>query len=347
MVTLLSVIKGSIMPEGRAAPDMNILVIGGSGLLGRKTVLHLVRDNEIARVVAMDVVPPKEWIIKSMGEDAAKYQFLRGDVSQLEDILSAIKLYSIDRLINLAFLLPGAVEANPRRSVKVNELGMCNAFEAARLMGIKRVIYMSSEGVYGPQEEYGDRPVTEDDPVHPQSAYAIAKQLAEMLAARYAELYGLSLTTLRPPVIWGHGGLAPNVIKWFSDIVSLPAIGKSFSVDNDGTGRHSLAPADDCAEFIKILIKAPSSPHAVYNIGGPPTSLREIASVVRRFIPGAVIKLSRQAESIDAAKGGLPWKLSMARAGEDYGFSCMPIDAAVRQHINDARLEARLEPLKR
>jgi hypothetical protein len=51
MVTLLSVIKGSIMPEGSTELDMNILVIGGSGLLGSKTVLHLVRDKEITRVV--------------------------------------------------------------------------------------------------------------------------------------------------------------------------------------------------------------------------------------------------------------------------------------------------------
>jgi nucleoside-diphosphate-sugar epimerase len=325
---------------------MNILVIGGSGLLGRKTILHLVRDKEIARVVGMDVVPPKEWIIKSMSGQASKFQFMHGDVAQLEDILNAIKQYSIDRLINLAFLLPGAVEANPRLAVKVNELGMCNAFEAARLLGIKRVVYMSSEGVYGPQDEYGAREVTEDDPIHPQSAYAIAKQLAEMLAERYAELYGLSFTALRPPVIWGHGGLAPNVIKWFSDIVSLPAVGKPFSVDNDGTGLHSLAPVDDCAALINILIKAPSSPHLVYNIGGPPTSLRDVAAAVRHYIPDASIKFGKRPESIDAAKGGLPWRLSMAKAIKDYGFSCMPINAAVRLHINDARLEAGLKPLK-
>jgi dTDP-glucose 4,6-dehydratase len=326
---------------------MNILVIGGSGLLGRKTALHLVRDKEIKRVIDMDIVPPKEWIMKSMGKDATKFQFIRGDVAQIEDILSAIKLYSIDRLVNLAFLLPGAVEANPRLALKVNELGMCNAFEAARLMGIKRAVYMSSEGVYGPQEEYGDRPVTENDPVHPQSAYAVAKQLAEMLAERYTELYGLSLTALRPPVIWGHGGVAPNIIKWFADIVSLPATGKTFAVDDDGMGKHSLAPVDDCAEFIKILVKEPSSPHPVYNIGGPPTSLRDVAATVRRQIPVAVIKFGRRTESIDGARGGLPWKLSMARAGKDYGFSCMSIDAAVRQHIKDARMEVGLEQLKK
>jgi nucleoside-diphosphate-sugar epimerase len=222
---------------------------------------------------------------------------------------------------------------------------MCNAFEAARLMGVTRVVYASSEGVYGPQDEYGDRNVTEDDPMHPQSAYAIAKQLSEILAARYAELYGMSFTTVRPPIIYGHGGLTPNVVKWFSDIVSLPAIGKPFSVDVDGTSLHSLAAADDVAALIKILVKAPSSPHTAYNVGGPPTDLRDVAEVVRRYIPDARIEFGNQPLSIDSARKGIPWKLSMTRAKEDFGFSCMPLEAAVLLHINDARTEAGLKPM--
>ena len=322
---------------------MNILVIGGSGLLGRKTVLHLLQDEAISRVVSMDVVPPREWIMKSVRNYTDKFDFFPGDVSQLEDILNAMKIYSIDRVVNLAFLLPGAVEANPRLSVKVNQLGMCNAFEAARLMGVTRVVYASSEGVYGPQDEYGDREVIEDDPMHPQSAYAITKQLSEILAAQYAEHYELSLTAIRPPIIYGHGGIIPNVIKWFSDIVSLPATGKPFSVEIDGTSLHSLASADDVAAFIKILIKTESSPHTAYNIGGPPLSLRDVAKAVRNYIPDARIEFGNQPQVIDAAGKGLPWKLSMARAREDYGFSCMPLEAAVLLHINDARTEAGLE----
>jgi nucleoside-diphosphate-sugar epimerase len=326
--------------------SMNVLVIGGSGLLGRKTVLHLLQDDEISRVVSMDVAPPKEWILKSYKGSAGKFQFVRGNVSQLEDILNAMKSCAIDRLVNLAFLLPGIVEANPRLSVKVNQLGMCNAFEAARLMGVNRVVYASSEGVYGPQDEYGDRDVTEDDTMHPQSAYAIAKQLSEILAGQYAGLYGMSLTAIRPPIIYGHGGLTPNVVKWFSDIVSLAAAGKPFSVEVDGTGRHSLASADDVAGFIRILIKAESSPHTAYNIGGPPTTLRDVAQVVRRYIPDAKIEFRSQPQVIDGARGGIPYRLSMARAGEDYGFACMPLDKAVWIHINDARTEAGLEPIK-
>src|SRR3989304_9758146 len=135
--------------------------------------------------------PSKGWEMKEIDSYKDRFRFVRGDVSQLEDIMSAIKTHSIDRLVNWAFLLPGEVlQNNPRLSVKVNALGMCNGFEAARLSGISRVVYASSEGVYGPQAEYGDREVTEDDAMHPGSAYAIAKQLSEVLAAQYTREYG-------------------------------------------------------------------------------------------------------------------------------------------------------------
>jgi nucleoside-diphosphate-sugar epimerase len=325
---------------------VNILVIGGSGLFGRKTLIHLIQDEEISCVVSMDIVPPREWFMRSVENYADKFHFVRGDVSQLEDILDTMKLYDIDRLINLAFLLPPAVVENPRLSVKTNELGMCNAFEAARLLGVSRVVYASSEGVYGPQDEYGDREVTEDDPLHPQSAYAITKQLSEILAARYTELYGMSFTALRPALGYGHGGLTPDVVKWFSDIVSLPAVGKPFSIEMDGSSRHSLASADDIAALIKILIKAPSSPHPAYNVGGPPTSLRDAAEVVRGYIPDARIEFGNQSPPDDPGRRGIPWKLSTARAKEDFGFSCMPLEEGVLIHINDARIEAGLAPIK-
>jgi nucleoside-diphosphate-sugar epimerase len=237
------------------------------------------------------------------------------------------------------------VEANPRLSVKVNQLGMCNAFEAARLSGITRVVYASSEGVYGPQGEYGDRDVTEDDPMHPGSAYAIGKQLSEILAGQYADLYGINFTAIRPPIGFGHGGQKPNIIKWFSDVVSLPAVGKPFKIDVDGTSLHSLSSADDVGEFIRILVKAPSSPHPAYNIGGPPYSLRDVAEVVRKYMPEAQIELGKTPDFIDSARGGLPWRLSMARAMEDFRFSCMPLEKAVLIHINDARSEAGLTPI--
>jgi nucleoside-diphosphate-sugar epimerase len=325
---------------------MRILVLGGAGLFGRKTVLHLVRDPEIELVVSTDVVPMRDWILKQVEPYQDKFKYVRGDIGELEDILNIIKTYNIDRLINWAFLLPGVVESNPRPGIKVNALGMCNAFEAARLMGIQRVVYASSEGVYGPQNEYGDRDVTEDDHLHPGSGYALTKQLAEILADQYGKLYGIKFSALRPPIGYGHGGLTPLPVRQFGEIVSLPAIGKPVSFDTDGANQSCLATADDVAELSRLLIKAPSSPHPAYNLGGPPTSLRDVAEVVKKYIPDARITFGNTPPPPNRGQFGIPWRLSTARAKADFGFSCLTLDEAVPIHINDARMEAGLPLMK-
>jgi len=321
---------------------MRVLVLGGAGLFGRKTVLRLLQDPEISCVVSSDVVPMKPWILQQIEPYRQKFAFVRGDVGELEDILNAVKNYSIDHIVNLAFLLPGVVESNPRPGIKVNALGMCNSFEAARLMGIKRVVYASSEGVYGPQAEYGDRDVTEDDHLHPGSGYAITKQLAEIVAEQYARLYGINFSAIRPPIGYGHGGLTPNVVKFYSDIVSLPAVGKEVSFDQDGTSVSSLSTADDVGELIRNLIKRPSSPHPAYNLGTRPTSLQDLAAVVKKYIPDARIRFGNISPPANKANVGIPWRLSTELARTDLGFSCMPLEEAVKIHINDARIDAGL-----
>jgi nucleoside-diphosphate-sugar epimerase len=322
---------------------MNVLVLGGSGLFGRKTVIQLAHDKDIAKVVSMDVTPTREWVLKEIGSNIGKFAFVRGDIAEIEDTLAAIKQFSIDRIINFAFILPGeTLDNNPRLAVKVNELGMCNSFEAARLMSIKRVVYASSEGVYGPQDEYGNREVSEDDKLHPGSAYAIAKQLSELLATQYNRLYGINFTALRPCIGYGHGGLTPLTIRQFSEVVSLPAIGKSFAVDADGTSTVSLSSADDVARLAIALVKMPTSPHSAYNVGGPPTSLKDVAEVVRKFLPEARIDFGSQPSPADRGKNGIPWMISSALARKDLGFSLLPLEEAVHLHINDARTEAGL-----
>ncbi len=313
---------------------MNILVVGGTGQFGRKTVAHLLRDPGVGRVVAMDVAPAPRWFLDSIKEHADRYTFVRGDVAQLEDLLDIIQKYDIDRLVNWAMVM--SLDPLPRLNTKVGVLGMCNVFEAARLSGIKRVIYASSETVYGSQEDYGDREVTEDDRLYmgPGHFYAYAKRLAEIMAAEYSQVYGLSCTGLRPAIVFGHGAGGPFVVKWFADVVSVPAMGQPLQYDIDGRSLWSLCSPDDIGAFTRLLLNAESSPHPVYNLGGPPYSLQDVAGVVRSFIPDAQISFGSE-----RGREELPWLYSTARAKEDFGYSMIPLEEAVRIHINDARSE--------
>jgi nucleoside-diphosphate-sugar epimerase len=324
---------------------MNILVLGGSGFFGRKTIIYLLQDTEVSSVVSMDIVPPNDWFMKSIEKNAERFHFVRGDVSQLEDILNAMKMYSIDRVINWAFIMVfGNIQVDPRLLTRVNVLGMSNAFEAARIMGANRVVYASSETVYGPQAMYGEREVTEDDQTNPTHSYAVCKLYAEIMAGQYAQQFDMNFTGVRPTIGYGHGGRSPAQL-WL-DMPSMAAVGKPFSMEGDGRGLASLVSADDLAEFTRILIKAPSSPHPVYNVGGPPTSLRDMAEAVRKYIPDAKITFGDRPMMEPRGKVGLPWLVSMKRAKDDFGFSCMPLEKGVRIHINDARAEASLPPIR-
>jgi len=323
---------------------MNIMVTGGSGLFGRKTVAALLKDRDVKTVVSLDMAPPPAWFAKTVEKYATKFHYIRGNVAEIEDLLNTIKQYGIDRLINWAFIMMTELQGEPRLATKVNALGMSNAFEAARIMGVKRVVYASSETVYGNQAMYGMREVTEDDQTNPTHSYAVCKKYAEIMAEQYQRLYGMSFTGLRPTIGFGHGGRSPA--QHWSDMPSLCAVGKPFSMAGDGKGLASLVSADDVAEFTRLLIKADSSPHPLYNVGGPPRTPRDMAAAIKKHIPDARITFGKEKMTDNESKFGLPWLVSGERAKKDFGFSCLPLEKAVLVHINDARLEAGLKPIK-
>lgn len=322
---------------------MNVLVVGGSGMFGRKTLLHLLEDPEVSTVTSMDLTPPVPWFMKTIVGYKDRFNYARGDVSQLEDILNVIKSYSIDRVIHWAVIMGASANTMPRLATKVNFVGTSNVFEAARLMGISRVVYASSRNVYGlPQDAYGDREVTEDDRINPNNPYGIAKRYAEILAEQYSTLFGIKSTGVRPAIGYGHGGRTP--IQYWCDMPSAVAVGKPFSFEMDGTEPESLVAADDLGEFARILIKADSSPNPIYNVGGPPKTMRDLAEAIRKYMPDASIEFGNK-ESPFGKRGRILYRFSMERAKRDFGFACMPMEQAVLIHLNDARLEAGLEPI--
>ncbi len=163
----------------------------------------------------------------------------------------------------------------------------------------------------------------------------------EILAARYADLYGVSSVGIRPFLGYGHGGAFPPIIKLFSDFVSLPAVGKPVSVPMDGTGPAALSSAEDVARLVTVLVKAERVPHPVYNIANAPTTMRQLAGAIRRYLPDARIEFGTEPPP-DAGGAGLPGRADMHRAAADFGFHTLPLEKAVLAHLNDARTEAGL-----
>src|SRR5260370_3434766 len=165
---------------------MSILILGGTGFIGRRLVPLLAKRGE--EIVCMDINPQTA----NFADYGTQVRVIGGDVSQFDDVMSAMANAKPSRVITLAYWLGS--EHPPRVAFKLNILGMDNCFEAARLAGVNRVAYASSLAVSGEQKFYGDRMVTEDDFRHGHVQYAMHKIFNEWHAHGYSGKNHIEIT---------------------------------------------------------------------------------------------------------------------------------------------------------
>ena len=164
---------------------MKIVVTGGSGKAGRATVRDLLEHGY--DVLNIDIAPPREPLSP----------YLSVDLMELGQAIEA--LHDADALIHLA------ANPNPRgwteeRMFRHNTTTTYNVFRAATLLGLKRVVWASSETALGlPFEREQPRyaPIDEEHPLFPESSYALSKVISEELARQFSRWSAIPFVGLR------------------------------------------------------------------------------------------------------------------------------------------------------
>ena len=302
---------------------MPTLVIGGTGFIGPRLIKRLLAAGET--VTCMDV---------NLGTGpftslSDKVRVIRGDVTHFEDVMRAVLEVKPDRLINLAYGI-GAGEGNPHQVFRLDVLGMDNCFEAARLGGVTRVVYASSLAVSGQQSHFGERLVTEDDPLHGTSQYAVHKIFNEFQARKYVKNYGMSIIGIRPANVTG-----PDKMRGSTDHVQLitgAARGEAIHLPKKGQMRL-LIHVDDIAEVFARVLLADAPRHDIYNSGGVAVSLGALADLVREFLPDAKITFEQEGGREESGN----YLVDNSRLRKEFGIEYPPLRARVRDIINDVR----------
>src|SRR6266852_6184729 len=304
---------------------MSVLVIGATGFIGPRLIKRLVARGET--VVGMDVNPGAA----AFGNAPIGAPVMRGDVTRFDDVMRTIIEVKPERVINLAYGL-GAGEGNPHQVMLLDVLGMDNVFEAARLAGVARVVYASSIAVSGQQSHFGERPVTEDDPVYGTSQYAMHKIFNEFQAKKYIKNYGMSITGVRPANVTG-----PDKVRGSVDHVQLmteAARGKPVHLPKKGFMRL-LIHVEDIAEVFTRVLLADKPRHDIYSSGGIPASLGELADIVRGFLPDAQITFAQDGGREEAGNFLVDW----SRLAKEFGIEYPGLHTRVLEVINDVRRE--------
>src|SRR5271170_151068 len=135
---------------------MRVLVTGGSGFIGAWIILRLVARNWDVRV--LDVKDERRTLRAIIGPAADSLEWRVGDIAAGETVEAAAK--GCELIVHLAAVLTPACQADPVRGAQINLIGQLNAFLAAKRHGLKGVLYMSSAGVFGPEDGTAPFPLT-------------------------------------------------------------------------------------------------------------------------------------------------------------------------------------------
>ncbi|MBI4491594.1 MAG: NAD(P)-dependent oxidoreductase [Chloroflexi bacterium] len=298
-----------------------ILVTGGLGAIGAwvcralvaRDVRPLVFDTRADMVLVRDI--------------AEQVDLVLGDITDLAALLRVVKQHRVSRVIHLAALMPPACQADPLLALRVNLLGAVHVFEAARLMELERVVFISSKAAYGAiSGEYGHPtyvPVAEDHPTRPTNVYGVTKQAVEGWALQYHRLYGVDVVGFRLGSTYGPGKQSRHgAVGLHSRLIECAMFGKPLRIERGGDQGDDVIYNRDVAQGIVKGCFAPTPEHKVFNLGlGRAVSLREFARAVQELFPQASIEVGPGLDYYGAGEGRGSYSvfdISRARAELDF-----------------------------
>jgi UDP-glucose 4-epimerase len=194
--------------QGAALPlnGARILVAGAASLVGSHTADKLLAAGA-GEVVLLDnfAFGTPEAIAHLKGEP--RVRIVKGDLMRLPDLLAATE--GVDGVLHLAAYMTLGFAQTPWEAIDVNLRGAQNMLEACRVNKVKKVVFASSNAVYG----YGPGVkgvLVEGGPFHSTGAppaailYGASKIMGEQLCRQYHQKHGLDYVVLRYSTVYGE-----------------------------------------------------------------------------------------------------------------------------------------------
>jgi UDP-glucose 4-epimerase len=300
-----------------------ILVTGGSGFIGSHVVDRLLAAGKQPRIYDLR---PSPW-----HEDVPA---VLGDLSDLDKLSEAMA--DCEAVIHLAASADvNEVLADPAEAERCNARGTLQVLEAARRMGVSRVVYASTIWAYS------DTPAdchVESLPLHPPAhLYTATKLAGELYCHSYGELYGVEHTILRFGIPYGPRARPAAVIPAFT---ARALAGEPLTIAGDGSQSRRFVYVEDLADGV-VRALAPGAANRTYNlVGSEDTTVREIALAIREAV-GEVKIVHGPGRPGDFA--GAP--VSGERAASELGWTATtPFAEGVRRYVEWHRSTAPARP---
>ncbi len=263
---------------------MRIFFTGGSGKAGKHAIAHLIAQGH--RVTNADLVKA----------DVTGANHLRVDLTDAGQVFNAMSAYAgfdelepgtgvprYDAVVHFA-AIPCILIRPDNETFQINTMSTYNVLDAAVKLGIRKVIFASSETTYGVCFADGEKkpdyvPVDEDHPTVPQDSYAMSKVVNEVTARSFQARSGIDIYALR----------INNVIEPHEYEQNFPAY-----MANPASRRRNIfayIDARDLGHMVDCCLKTDGLGYQVFNVSNDDMSVGLTSDeVIAQFYQGVPVK---------------------------------------------------------
>jgi len=275
--------------------NKKILVTGADGFIGSHLTERLVRDGyEVKAFVLYNSFNSWGWLDHLSTEIKEHVEIFSGNICDPFGVKKAME--GCDIVFHLAALIaiPYSYHS-PATYVDTNVKGSLNVVQAAKELGIEKVIHTSTSEVYGTARRV---PIDEEHPLQGQSPYAASKIGADQLAMSYYLSFGTPVAVARPFNTYGPRQSARAVIP--TVITQIAAGKRSLSLGALHPTRDFNYVNDTVAGFLAVAA-AENSVGQVINIGsGFEISIGDLVELIAEIM-GADIVIEQDQERLRPA----------------------------------------------
>jgi len=280
------------------------IVLGGGGFLGINLCRRLAAAGHRVRAFGRRCPFP---------EALDQVEWYQGDFCDPSALAAAIETYEI--VFHLVHTTtPYSANLEMAKDVEQNVVSSLALFDVARVLGVRKIVFVSSGGtIYGAA---GEIPTPETAPSHPLTAYGVSKLAIENYLALHEHLHGLQYRTLRVANPFGPFQVPVKNQGVISMLISRALAGETIDIWGDGSVVRDYIFVDDVIDAL-LAAMDDGGEERIFNIGsGQGRSLLEIVDAIERlmkielkldWMPARPVDVPKSVLAIERAQTVLKW----------------------------------------
>jgi nucleoside-diphosphate-sugar epimerase len=238
-------------------------------------------------VVFFDPEPRADFIAKKLGIQDTP--LVRGDVRDLPKIIETIQEHGCETVIHTAGIIGGKVDQMMYAALQINVQGTMNVAEAVRLTGVRRLVHVSTFGVYDMRRADVPKVMGEDYHRGHGRSYGNSKVCKELILEAYRARYGFELIGVRPANVFGNGHFwsGSGGGGKIHELMTAGAQGRVAKIPSNQTVANEYIYSKDIGGILDAAARVDQTDRLFFNAGtGILTSIDELLAAMRKIYPG-------------------------------------------------------------